>query len=92
MCDNNFDLLSKNILAPVNEFRLEFDKQIKKIKDDWAKANKQLNDVISNYSKSRENFYTQKLQDAESKTKQKFRYICFVVYRMNPFYSLFIDH
>ncbi|KAH7636992.1 rhogap and gas domain containing protein [Dermatophagoides farinae] len=75
MCDNNFDLLSKNILAPVNEFRLEFDKQIKKIKDDWAKANKQLNDVISTYSKSRENFYTQKLQDAESKTKQKFSYL-----------------
>lgn len=70
-------MLGKNILASVNEFRLDFDKKIKKIKDDWAKANKQLNDVINTYSKSRESFYTPKLQDAESKTRQKFRYICF---------------
>ncbi|XP_075680750.1 uncharacterized protein LOC113799632 isoform X2 [Dermatophagoides pteronyssinus] len=75
ICDNNFDLLGKNILASVNEFRLDFDKKIKKIKDDWAKANKQLNDVINTYSKSRESFYTPKLQDAESKTRQKFSYL-----------------
>ncbi|OTF71531.1 RhoGAP and GAS domain containing protein, partial [Euroglyphus maynei] len=70
ICDNNFDLLSKNILTSVNEFRLDFDKKIKKIKEDWAKANKQLNDVINNYSKSRESFYTLKLQDAEKSSNE----------------------
>ncbi|KAI7684937.1 Rho GTPase-activating protein 45 [Sarcoptes scabiei] len=66
---DNFDLLIRNILNPVNEFRIELDKQLKKIKEDWSKENKQLNDALTNLTKSRE-IYVTKLQETE-KAKPK---------------------
>ena len=60
----NFDLLTRNLLNPLNEYRLEYDKQLKKIKEDWSRENKQMVDAKNNMAKSRD-LYISKKQDLE---------------------------
>lgn len=91
---SNFDLLTQNFLAPLNEHRLDFEKKMKKIKEHWAREKKEVSEAKSTLAKARELHHKQTQEVQKLKDAFKARYdtdLCVRAQCLNHHLSLLVS-